>query len=71
MAMENSLFGGALLSVAVAAVFVTHTLRSWLRLQHIRGPALAGFTNLWLVRVVMGGNTHWELADANEKYGEL
>lgn len=69
--VENPLLSGALLSITVTAVLVTHTLRSWLRLRHIKGPALAGFTNLWLVRVIMGGNTHWELGAANEKYGEL
>lgn len=67
----TGVLSGALLSIAVAAFFVARTLRAWMRLRHIKGPPLAGFTNLWLVRVIMGGNTHWELGDANEKYGEF
>ena len=70
-AAENPWLGGAAVSGAVAVAFVVKVLRRWLRLRHIRGPPLAGFTNLWLVRAVMGGNTHWDLGFVNEKYGKL
>lgn len=68
---ENPLLCAGLLSAAGAVLYGVQTVRAWLRLRHIRGPPLAGFTNLWLVRVIMGGKTHWELGLANEKYGEL
>lgn len=70
-AMENPLLCAGIASAAGAVVVGIQTIRAWLRLRHIPGPPLAGFTNLWLVRVIMGGNAHWELGLANEKYGKF
>lgn len=67
----NPLLYGTLFSLAAGATLILQTLRTWMRLRHIGGPSLAGFTNFWLVRVVMGGNTHWELGRVNEKHGKL
>ena len=67
----NPLLCGWFFSAAAAVVLAIQTFRTWNRLRHIGGPPVAGFTNFWLVRAVMGGNTHWELGEVNEKYGEL
>ena len=70
-AVENPLVSAGLISIVIGTIYAIHTLRTWMRLRHIKGPPLAGFSNLWLVRVIMGGNTHWELGHTNEKYGEF
>ncbi|SPO04445.1 related to pisatin demethylase (cytochrome P450) [Cephalotrichum gorgonifer] len=70
-ALDNPLLTAGLLSLAPAALFAVQTFRTWRRLRHIGGPPLAGFTNLWLVRAIMGGNTHWDLAHVSAKYGAL
>lgn len=70
-AMENPLLSAGILWVVIGTIYAIHTFRTWMRLHHIKGPPLAGFTNLWLVRVIMGGNTHWELGNTNVKYGKF
>jgi len=42
---------------------------SYRRLAHIKGPFLAGWSNLWLVKSVYDLNTHLALDQANKKYG--
>ncbi len=59
--------GGAAVLLVVWIVF--STLRQYLRLRHIKGPALAGFSQWWLVRAVGGGRTHLDLFEVCEKYG--
>jgi len=44
---------------------------SYRRLAHIKGPFLAGWSNLWLVKSVYNLNTHQDLYQANMKYGIL
>lgn len=60
----------ALLVLNVTLV-VVQTLYAWYRLRHIKGPLLAGFSKLWLIRAVSGGNMHWEFAKVCEQYGKV
>ncbi|KAH7348871.1 pisatin demethylase [Rhexocercosporidium sp. MPI-PUGE-AT-0058] len=53
------------------SLFVVRTLLAWNRLRHVKGPRLAGFSKLWLIRAVSGGNMHMEFANANQRYGSL
>lgn len=49
--------------------YVVSTIRQYLRLRHIKGPLVAGFTQVWLIRCVGGGRTHLDLWEACQKYG--
>jgi len=69
--MGNYLFIGGAATLGLSLVCVVRVLHSWHRLRHIKGPPLAGFSNLWLVRAVTGGNTNWLLANVNRQYGML
>ncbi|EEY20300.1 pisatin demethylase [Verticillium alfalfae VaMs.102] len=62
------LAGSTLLFALWTAVSV---FRQYLRLRHIRGPRLAGFSQWWLVRRVGGGRTHLDLYEVCEKYGDI
>lgn len=61
------LAGGALL--LLATWLVASTIRQYIRLRHIPGPPIAGFTQFWLIRCVGGGRTHLDLWEAAQKYG--
>ncbi|KAF4485804.1 Cytochrome P450 monooxygenase lolP1 [Colletotrichum fructicola Nara gc5] len=51
-----------------AAALIT---RQYIRLRHIPGPPLAGFSPLWLLRAACSGNMHLKLYEASQKYGSL
>ncbi|KAE9377678.1 pisatin demethylase [Stipitochalara longipes BDJ] len=57
--------------VALGGYILISRLRTWLRLRHIPGPALAGFSKAWLLRKALGGRFHLDTAEACEKYGSL
>lgn len=63
----------AVLVGAAGLLFITwylvSTIRQYLRLRHIKGPLVAGFTQVWLIRCVGGGRTHLDLWGACQKYG--
>lgn len=44
---------------------------SYRRLAHIKGPLLAGWSTLWMVRAVYNMDTHQELYKVTRKYGGL
>jgi hypothetical protein len=44
---------------------------SYRRLAHVKGPTLAAWSNFWLLKAVYRLNTHKELYDVINKYGEL
>jgi hypothetical protein len=48
---------------------VIATVRQYLRLRHIKGPASAGFSNWWLIRALAGGRNHLDTYEACKKYG--
>jgi hypothetical protein len=48
---------------------VVQTIRSWYRLRHFKGPTLAAFSDLWLIRHVPRGTIHLDLFEVTEKYG--
>ncbi|KAL5331052.1 hypothetical protein ACEPPN_000581 [Leptodophora sp. 'Broadleaf-Isolate-01'] len=53
------------------SLLVVQSFLAWYRLRHVKGPPLAGFSKLWLIRAVSSGNMHWEFANANKRYGSL
>lgn len=60
----------ALVAILFVVGYVVSTLYQWARLRHFKGPALAGFSQLWLISTVGGGRTHLDLWEACKKYGK-
>jgi hypothetical protein len=58
---------------ALLPVLVTYAVlsrvRTWLRLRHIPGPPLVGWSKAWLLRKALGGCFHLDTAEVCEKYG--
>ena len=50
---------------------VANAIRSYRRLSHIPGPALAAFSRLWLLWGHLGPRIHLDYFEANLKYGPL
>ncbi|KAH8887802.1 cytochrome P450 [Thozetella sp. PMI_491] len=46
-------------------------IASWYRLRHFKGPALAGFSYLYMLGVCLTGRKPFVYCDLNEKYGPL
>lgn len=67
--LDNWRLTGGAVALGVVAIELVRSLRSWSRLRHIGGPPLAGFTNLWMIRAVVGGRSHWILKETTDKYG--
>lgn len=63
------LLGGAVLLLIVSNT--VSTVRQYYRLRHIKGPLLACFSKLWLLKRVGGGRAHLDLYEVCEKYGKL
>lgn len=51
-------------------LIVYQTICSWYRLRHFKGPTLATFSDLWLIRHYPGGSIHLDLFEVTEKYGK-
>jgi hypothetical protein len=67
--VENwKLLASSFLVLGAGLIFV-RTFYAWYRLRHIKGPFLASFSKLWLIRTVSSGNMHWEYAKVCQKYG--
>ncbi|KAG7409722.1 Cytochrome P450 monooxygenase lolP1 [Fusarium oxysporum f. sp. rapae] len=45
----------ALIGVIVVVEYVISMIRQWARLRHFKGPAIAGFSQIWLISRVGGG----------------
>ncbi len=55
--------------VVLAALLAAKSVRDYFRLRHIRGPWLAGWSNLWMLWALSSGRMNLILADVNKKYG--
>lgn len=68
--LPNSTTSSILLAISLLVVrnAVTRTLR-WYRLRHIPGPALCGWTSLWLTWQYYRGTIQYKTEDFFEKYG--
>jgi hypothetical protein len=51
------------------AGYLVHSYLSYRRLSQIPGPWLAGWSNLWLVGVVLRKQSHLEFYELEQKYG--
>ncbi|KAL8729758.1 MAG: hypothetical protein Q9181_004886 [Wetmoreana brouardii] len=60
-----------ILGACAILALVIQTLTDYSRLQHFKGPWLARFTKLWMMKHTYQGDMHVAVADACEKYGPL
>ncbi|KAM7216605.1 Cytochrome P450 [Rhypophila decipiens] len=51
--------------------YLLRCLKSWHRLDHIPGPALASHSSLYLVRTLLSGKFHEHMRSLSEEYGPL
>ncbi|KAI0456052.1 cytochrome P450 [Xylaria acuta] len=51
--------------------FVVNDLVQYARLRQFKGPSGTGFSKLWLLRTMRGGNMHKVFQDVNNKYGKM
>lgn len=51
--------------------FITSSIRSYRKLQHIRGPPLAAFSQLWLFNVTSKGDLYLDMQRVINKYGTI
>ena len=49
--------------------FVINGFRAWYPLRAFKGPFLANFSDLWIIRHVAGVSMHSDLFEITEKYG--
>ena len=57
------------LILLVAVGQVVRAVRSWKRLRHVPGPALACWSSLWMVRRLSSGRFHESMCEMMEDYG--
>jgi hypothetical protein len=59
------------LLMLLVAYSVVYRVGRWMRLRHIPGPPLAGWSKVvWLLRKSLGDRFHLDTAEACEKYGQ-
>ncbi|KAI1105358.1 cytochrome P450 [Jackrogersella minutella] len=59
------------LIVAVILGIIVNDLVQYVRLRQFKGPTTTGFSRLWLLRAMRGGNMHKIYQDVNTKYGKI
>lgn len=63
------------LTLSVVVILVAYLLLSsiiaWFRLRHIKGPPLASFSYVWLLRSTLSGKQAENFRAVNDKYGPL
>ena len=62
---------GSIVGACVILAFVIQRLTAYSKLSHFKGPWLAGFSKLWMLKHVYYGDTHEAVAKVCEKYGPL
>ncbi|KAL8724299.1 MAG: hypothetical protein Q9166_008030, partial [cf. Caloplaca sp. 2 TL-2023] len=60
-----------LFGACAIVAFIAQTLNDYAHLKDFRGPWLASFSKLWMMRHTYRGDIHVAVADACEKYGPL
>lgn len=67
--------GGPFLVVSLGGLWLLYlvisSITAWYRLRHVKGPFLASFSHLWLVRNISSGRHAAGLLALSEQYGPL
>ena len=80
MALLSDILGGISASwttllieflLLTALAIVAYGFRTWYRLRSFKGPLLASFSDLWLIRSTISGSSHLDFFEVTEKYGIL
>lgn len=58
----------SLMGIAVFA-YVVHSIVQHIHLRQFKGPPTAGFSKLWLLKVMRSGKMHLAFTETNKKYG--
>jgi len=53
-----------------AVAFVVNRFLVYRRLRHFKGPWLASFSKLWMMKCTFAGRMHLEVADVCAQYGK-
>lgn len=56
-------------AVALVVYLVATSIGSWLRLRHIPGPRVAGWSKIWLVKRQVTGKLVLDLGNVCNQYG--
>jgi len=65
-----SLVWNTLIACCIVSLLV-HRFLIYRRLRHFKGPWLATFSKLWLMKSTFNGTVHLDVADVCRKYGNL
>src|ERR1700694_519436 len=57
-------------TILVATYLVAQRLQAWYRLRHIKGPSLAAFSDIWMLKRVWKGTLYEDLGDLCAQYGK-
>jgi len=58
------------IALALGALYLWQSYKSYRRLSHIKGPWLAQWSQLWLLGSIYRQQTHLEMHEVSKKYGE-
>ena len=53
------------------AVYGSRKIQNYFRLSHFKGPWLAGWSRIWILRTVLSGQMNLRFYDIIKKYGML
>jgi hypothetical protein len=58
------------LVLCLVNVLVAHRFLVYRRLRHFKGPWLAAFSKLWMMKCTFAGTMHLDVADVCAQYGK-
>ena len=58
-----------LAALGFIVIYIVRTLQQYLALNEFKGPWLAGFSRLWLLRANGSGKMNLAFTKVNDKYG--
>jgi hypothetical protein len=61
----------ALFFVSAVVYSIANRLRQWLRLRHVPGPTIAGFSKIWVLNLCWRGTFFEGLGQVCKEYGKF
>jgi hypothetical protein len=59
-----------ILALGLLLLYTVHTLRQYWALSEFKGPWVAGFSRLWLLRANGSGKMNLAFTEVNDEYGQ-
>lgn len=69
MALITATYVVVILTAIIYTSLILPRYRQWKKLSHIPGPAIAGWSKIWLLRHVLPGTLCKRLEDVTKTYG--